>query len=249
MSESSPLTTEQCRICLDDDHADNMIYPCLCSGTSKYVHDTCLKQWIIMSDNPEFKKKCPSCHHAYTIQEHNINDNAIKCNTYYQYLQTNFWRTVFINQAVLIILTFFIAFIDVPSDAPTGSLYNATVPFIDNMTEFHASPFFVYYSLSSIFYISSWFFTIALNIILLKDATVLYLKKLPLHIYITAPAACFLSIYLNMISILLGTVLITKLVQYWVIYHLHVIRLIKTVKGFHIRNYTQQSEPPALAEP
>lgn len=248
MTESSPLTTDQCRICLDDDNASNMIYPCLCAGTSKYVHDKCLKQWIIMSDNPEYKIKCPSCQYTYSMQHFNINDDAIKCNTYYEYLKLNFWRPVFINQGVLLLITFVIAFADYDPNPTKAPLYNATAPFIINITEIHSTPFFVYYCIASTFYITLWFLTIALNILLLKDATLLYLKKLPTHIYITAPLACFLSIYLNMLSFLLGTVLVTRLIQYWVIHHLHVIRRIKTVKGFNIKNYTQH-EPPALAEP
>ena len=53
--------SESCRICLEDDIRDNMIYPCKCSGTSKYVHKTCLNQWRTLSNNPEAYEKCFEC--------------------------------------------------------------------------------------------------------------------------------------------------------------------------------------------
>lgn len=34
-----------CRICFDSDPI-NMIIPCLCSGTSQYAHEECMKSWI-----------------------------------------------------------------------------------------------------------------------------------------------------------------------------------------------------------
>eukprot|EP01084_Bolivina_argentea_P072244 131207_1 len=35
-----------CRYCLDGNNATNLISPCDCEGTSKYVHQDCLAQWI-----------------------------------------------------------------------------------------------------------------------------------------------------------------------------------------------------------
>lgn len=35
----------QCRICLEDDRVDTMVAPCECTGTSKYIHLHCLKEY------------------------------------------------------------------------------------------------------------------------------------------------------------------------------------------------------------
>ena len=63
----------QCRICLEEIEADifnigDMIKPCNCDGTQKYVHRECLNKWL------EFNKKninyyrCPECLHEYNFE-------------------------------------------------------------------------------------------------------------------------------------------------------------------------------------
>ena len=45
---SNNLNLKECRICFENNESqDNLfISPCLCDGTSKYVHSKCLEQWI-----------------------------------------------------------------------------------------------------------------------------------------------------------------------------------------------------------
>ena len=45
-SNSNP--TKICRICYGDDSTDEnpLIYPCICSGSMKYIHYECLKNWL-----------------------------------------------------------------------------------------------------------------------------------------------------------------------------------------------------------
>ena len=60
--------SNECRICFEIDSVDNpLISPCLCSGTSKYVHVNCLKQWINTTDNIIAKKQCMECKSDYNI--------------------------------------------------------------------------------------------------------------------------------------------------------------------------------------
>ncbi|OIV97527.1 hypothetical protein TanjilG_11051 [Lupinus angustifolius] len=42
--EAGPTEQIQCRICLETDGRD-FIAPCMCKGTSKYVHRECLDHW------------------------------------------------------------------------------------------------------------------------------------------------------------------------------------------------------------
>lgn len=49
-----------CRICHAEDDLDNLLAPCKCSGTLKYVHQFCLEEWKKLS--PKFnKKRCEIC--------------------------------------------------------------------------------------------------------------------------------------------------------------------------------------------
>ncbi len=52
-------TTEQCRFCLDGDDPKNLITPCSCKGTFKYVHSKCLFQWYEVQ--PEKGMSCSVC--------------------------------------------------------------------------------------------------------------------------------------------------------------------------------------------
>ncbi|CBY19379.1 unnamed protein product [Oikopleura dioica] len=52
-----------CRFCMNP--GDNLIVPCNCKGSMKFVHNSCLIKWIIHSD----KKQCEICKYAYQIKE------------------------------------------------------------------------------------------------------------------------------------------------------------------------------------
>ena len=56
----------QCRICLEDASLNDVIAPCLCDGTSKYVHHACLHTWRNTSDRAF--SNCAECNFAYQIE-------------------------------------------------------------------------------------------------------------------------------------------------------------------------------------
>lgn len=56
-----------CRICLDDENINNLISPCRCNGTSKYVHYKCLEEWRVNNANPDAQIKCMECNTEYKI--------------------------------------------------------------------------------------------------------------------------------------------------------------------------------------
>lgn len=62
MEENLPF----CRICLDIDELPNLISPCLCSGTSKWVHKKCLNRWrALVPSGHENNKICKECRGEY----------------------------------------------------------------------------------------------------------------------------------------------------------------------------------------
>ena len=62
------MEQDMCRICLETDNTDDMIYPCMCSGTNKYIHKKCFIQSLAVND-----KKCMTCNYEYTFQHRYIN--------------------------------------------------------------------------------------------------------------------------------------------------------------------------------
>jgi len=50
-----------CRICLEEDIINNLIYPCKCIGNIKYIHKECLNKWC----NTSNKKECEICKYPF----------------------------------------------------------------------------------------------------------------------------------------------------------------------------------------
>ena len=57
-----------CRFCLGTDTAENMIAPCLCAGSSKFVHRTCLNEWRAQEVRPRAFTHCLSCRFQYLTE-------------------------------------------------------------------------------------------------------------------------------------------------------------------------------------
>ncbi|KAG0037925.1 hypothetical protein BGZ82_001569 [Podila clonocystis] len=62
----------RCRICLesedDEDSASGkLISPCLCKGSSRYIHLGCLEQWRALSPRKASAFSCDTCHYHYSF--------------------------------------------------------------------------------------------------------------------------------------------------------------------------------------
>ena len=77
-----------CRICFENDNQEEMIHPCLCNGTSKYVHRNCLNEWRSLSTNPIANTHCCECHFAYLTLVGNVIEKPI-CEKLGHYMYTN----------------------------------------------------------------------------------------------------------------------------------------------------------------
>ena len=53
----------QCRFCLENDRVCNLVAPCLCKGTSKFIHNDCLMRWYI--EKPDKGLVCGTCKIPY----------------------------------------------------------------------------------------------------------------------------------------------------------------------------------------
>lgn len=102
--ESCPEKT--CRICLESSSHD-LISPCLCSGSMKYVHRSCLDKW--RADDPTRQKfnTCDICKYGFQYGPIVSHPSSLYCKYY-------FWITFdllfFINvvHTIIIIITFLI---------------------------------------------------------------------------------------------------------------------------------------------
>jgi E3 ubiquitin-protein ligase DOA10 len=62
-----------CRICFEsyEENPNDFISPCLCNGTSKWVHAACLNEWRGTSTNPEAFDTCMTCKYTYKTESTN----------------------------------------------------------------------------------------------------------------------------------------------------------------------------------
>lgn len=65
-----------CRICLEPEStANKFIAPCLCTGSVKYVHEECLKTWIVSQADDCSVSKCELCKYAF-VMDFNISTHC-----------------------------------------------------------------------------------------------------------------------------------------------------------------------------
>ena len=58
IANSAEVNLKQCRICLENEDPAKMISPCVCNGSQKYVHEACLKIWLLKSEKDESELTC-----------------------------------------------------------------------------------------------------------------------------------------------------------------------------------------------
>jgi hypothetical protein len=59
------MDSVECRICLEENNVDDMISPCLCRGSQRYVHRNCLNIWREQNRNNYYR--CSVCLYEYRI--------------------------------------------------------------------------------------------------------------------------------------------------------------------------------------
>lgn len=103
------IQTKECRICFEGetDEEDPLIAPCLCNGTSKYIHVSCLNNWRHFNENNRAWTHCMECGGEYTI----INNLPFESTTHYKYLSKKI--NIFIqNYLINFFLSYLIYYLD-----------------------------------------------------------------------------------------------------------------------------------------
>ena len=69
-----------CRICLEDD-TKHLINPCFCKGSTKYVHEACIKDWIDIKFANIKEATCEICKMPIALKI----KYKIRCNEFLNY--------------------------------------------------------------------------------------------------------------------------------------------------------------------
>ncbi|KAL5963419.1 E3 ubiquitin-protein ligase MARCHF8 [Taenia solium] len=134
-----------CRICHDTDvdSCGPLIAPCLCDGSLKYVHQTCLQHWIDISQ----LKKCELCHFEFEMRKcPKPNTKQVCCvlSREQLYLLSAFEPTILLLAALAIwwfVFTFSHSTVPIPPASMSLALYVAAV--VVAFTFFHFVGLFV----------------------------------------------------------------------------------------------------------
>ncbi|OMJ86982.1 hypothetical protein SteCoe_11378 [Stentor coeruleus] len=58
-----------CRICMEPENQENpLLSPCKCSGTIRYIHEECLKTWLVSHFEDIAKSCCELCKASFTME-------------------------------------------------------------------------------------------------------------------------------------------------------------------------------------
>lgn len=93
-----------CRICLDESPRSALIAPCLCSGSSKWIHRSCLDRWRTTREDKAFSK-CTECLYKYQLVclsgEDTARSNIIRQIRFCCYVIRDLLVALFMTQVVI----------------------------------------------------------------------------------------------------------------------------------------------------
>lgn len=223
-----------CRICMEPDSTDNMIYPCRCSGTSKYVHKNCLNQWRTLSSNREAFYKCFECNYRYIIrnreQPPSVFDKCMNC--FSEYIAVFLFFNIFIIFGIYNLLLY-----TDPNQRPIKILLKSSYD-RRYLTDYYLIE-------SSFVYIFGFFIVLSINFSLNKNK-MLYFKYycgslnmffvLIMMFTLLIVSICYLNSFYILALLTIGT-------QMFIKHHINVIERIRGENQLDICNYNEDAIP------
>ena len=94
-----------CRICFDGEERGELISPCRCKGTNRFVHESCLRIWLSLTTNNYYKRRCYVCSRLYDkeyIEEPIMKPRFSRCFVY-TFFVLNF---IYVTSVFYIFITF-----------------------------------------------------------------------------------------------------------------------------------------------
>ncbi len=217
-----------CRICLEDDTLDNLIYPCKCSGNSKYVHKKCLNEWRTYTTNQEYLNKCEICDHTYAINSK-------------EYVDGWFTKIIFTNwkMYILINLISYITAAIAQSYDDSNRLIGLFISNPDSISEDTAALIY--------FLISLGFYTIILLLYILIGTLTLKNKKLYCRLYSNYKITMTTLILIGLVGVIYNYIwIIAFSTEYFIcligVIHIQSINKVNKYNRSKIENYEPEIE-------
>lgn len=119
MDQDDHIESYTCRYCLDEGTRRDFIAPCNCSGTSKWVHRSCLDRWRSTREDKAFSQ-CTECHAYYDmvcITNDTWHDSCCRRLRFCGYFSRDLLALIFISQAVVFFFSGFIFLVDLNGHA------------------------------------------------------------------------------------------------------------------------------------
>jgi hypothetical protein len=61
--------TKSCRICYEEETEEHKVMsPCLCTGSVQYMHESCLKEWVMVKFSDVQSAACELCKHTFNYE-------------------------------------------------------------------------------------------------------------------------------------------------------------------------------------
>ena len=105
--EENQTTPSICRFCLESDNEEDLIVPCRCSGTMKFVHRYCLQEWRSQDVNSNNFKRCNQCLSEYELTDKTSNTERC-CISFCSFFESNKFIIFIFLQVFLLLLSLFI---------------------------------------------------------------------------------------------------------------------------------------------
>jgi hypothetical protein len=103
-----------CRICLDDVVRENVIAPCRCAGSSKWVHRECLDKWRSMREDRAFAH-CTECLAEYSMMSMDDEPAEVKNarhRSYIYHVARDFSGVFMVSQIIIVLVAYIVFFAD-----------------------------------------------------------------------------------------------------------------------------------------
>ena len=175
--------TPRCKICFESSNEEQgeLVSPCACDGSIKYVHKSCLNNWRFNGINDESKLKCEICKKPYIIKK-SFEDETFIFNIYnFKKLKIAILYIIYILSCLL--FSFLIFLMDISTNYASYNIIsfrrNLDLRFINLIKNLSEGTFiFYYFSFSSyVFSVLFHFLSIIVPLYVVKRRE-MYFKKM-----------------------------------------------------------------------
>lgn len=241
-TDTLPIVNQyECRLCFESDTLDNLIYPCKCSGTSKYIHKHCLNEWRTLADNREAYNKCFECSYQYQFKNNENIENGF-CDTLIKKLSKNIFFFTIINFIIISLLGLFLFLIDKNKKLIEIFLYNENNN-ITNTTNIMSKSsniigYFVWGSLIYLLLLFILFFYLFFRIKNKRLYCKYYCKNKNVYIFIIA----VLMLIVITMDIIFGLFILSVGLQYMIKNHLYSLEKLRETNNLEVLNYQENED-------